>query len=183
MDKKPSVFTRTSAYIPRIENVMRRDIYNEKISGCGGPKDLRDTGSLSSMGFPGSYSNKADCQWNIRVPDGKLVHLHFHNFSLEESEGCLSDKVSITDQLGSLAPCGGSFSSEQGELKSPNWPNDYAGQSVCTWTVKNPSATRFHVAFMHFELQAVNVLGNCVDYVEIFNGATMTSLGQFWYYS
>ncbi|CAL1601098.1 unnamed protein product [Knipowitschia caucasica] len=224
MNKKPSVFTRTSAYIPWIENVMRRDIYNEKISGCGGPKDLRDTGSLSSMGFPGSYSNKADCQWNIRVPDGKLVHLHFHNFSLEESEGCLSDKVSITDQLGSLgthcshvaphdlvsfgntlhlsfssngkivdtgffatykavdpsqAPCGGSFSSEQGELKSPNWPNDYAGQSVCTWTVKNPSATRFHVAFTHFELQAVNVLGNCVDYVEIFNGATMTSLGRF----
>lgn len=29
MDKKPSVFTRSSAYIPWIENVIRRDIYNE----------------------------------------------------------------------------------------------------------------------------------------------------------
>ncbi|KAJ0033684.1 hypothetical protein NQD34_000791, partial [Periophthalmus magnuspinnatus] len=225
MDKKPSVFTRTSAYLPWLENVMRRDIYNEQTSGCGGPKDMTGTaGTLSSMGFPGGYKNKARCQWNIRVPDGKLVHLHFQNFSLEESNGCINDKVRITDQLGSLgthcshitpqdivsfgntlhlsfssndrivdtgfhatwravdasqAPCGGSFSSEQGEMTSPNWPNDYAAQSVCTWTVKNPSASSIHVVFTHFELQAVNILGKCVDYVEIFNGATMTSLGQY----
>lgn len=225
MDKKPSVFTRTSAYIPWIENVVRRDIYNEHTSGCGGPKDLSgEEGTLSSMGFPGSYSNKASCQWNIRVPDGKLVHLHFSNFSLEESDGCIGDKVSIRDQLGSLgthcnhvtpqdivsvgnslhltfssndrvvdtgfhaiwkaidpsqAPCGGSFSSEQGEITSPNWPSDYAGQSVCTWNVKIPTASSIHVAFTHFELQAVNVLGKCVDYVEVFNGVTMTPLGRY----
>lgn len=29
MNKKPSVFTRSSAYIPWIENVIRRDRYNE----------------------------------------------------------------------------------------------------------------------------------------------------------
>lgn len=29
MNKKPSVFTRSSAYIPWIENIIRRDIYNE----------------------------------------------------------------------------------------------------------------------------------------------------------
>lgn len=57
---------------------------------------------MSSMGYPGSYSNKARCQWTIQVPLGKLVHLHFHNFSLEESQHCLNDKVSITDRLGSL---------------------------------------------------------------------------------
>uniref|UniRef100_A0A8C6WR19 Zgc:154142 n=1 Tax=Neogobius melanostomus TaxID=47308 RepID=A0A8C6WR19_9GOBI len=229
MDKKPSVFTRTSAYLPWIKNVMRRDIYIEQTSGCGGPKDLSGTGgTLSSMGFPGSYSNKASCQWNIRVPDGKLVHLHFSNFSLEESDGCMADKISITDQLGKLgthcshvapqdlvsvgntlhlsfssndkvvdtgfhaswkaidppqAPCGGSYSTEQGEITSPNWPSDYAGQSVCTWNVKIPTASSIHVAFTHFELQAVNVLGKCVDYVEIFSGPTMSSLGEFCYYN
>uniref|UniRef100_A0A672YVA8 CUB domain-containing protein n=1 Tax=Sphaeramia orbicularis TaxID=375764 RepID=A0A672YVA8_9TELE len=72
-------------------------------SGCGGPKDLIGAeGSVSSMGFPGSYSNKARCQWNIQVPDGKLVHLHFRNFSLEESDICMNDKVSLRDRLGSL---------------------------------------------------------------------------------
>lgn len=54
------------------------------------------------MGYPGSYSNKARCQWNIQVPVGKVVHLHFHRFSLEESQMCLNDKVTITDKTGSL---------------------------------------------------------------------------------
>lgn len=54
------------------------------------------------MGYPGSYNNKASCQWNIQVPLGKLVHLHFHNFSLEESQMCMTDKVSLTDRIGSL---------------------------------------------------------------------------------
>ena len=54
------------------------------------------------MGYPASYSNKARCQWNIQVPDGKLVHLHFSNFSLEESQMCMNDKVRITDKAGSL---------------------------------------------------------------------------------
>ena len=29
MNKKPSVFTRSSAYIPWIENVIRKELYNE----------------------------------------------------------------------------------------------------------------------------------------------------------
>ena len=72
-------------------------------SGCGGPKDLDGTsGTVSSMGYPGSYSNNARCQWNIQVPVGKLVHLHFHNFSLEESQMCMKDKVTLSDSTGTL---------------------------------------------------------------------------------
>lgn len=72
-------------------------------SGCGGPKDLIGSGgSLSSMGYPGSYSNKALCKWSIQAPPGKLVHLRFHNFSLEESQMCLNDKVRLSDGTGSL---------------------------------------------------------------------------------
>ncbi|KAF0037285.1 hypothetical protein F2P81_010159 [Scophthalmus maximus] len=225
MNKKPSVFTRSSAYLPWIKNVIRRDIYDKHTSGCGGAKDLNGTGgTVSSMGYPGSYSNKARCQWNILVPDGKVVHLHFHNFSLEESQMCMNDKVSLTDRIGPLgtfcshvtpkdlvsygntlritfssndkvvdtgfaatwravdhtqAPCGGSFSSAQGEITSPNWPSDYQAQTVCTWHITIPSAKSVHVAFTHFELQAVNTFGKCVDYVEILNGDSMASLGEF----
>ncbi|KAK1885602.1 Ovochymase-2 [Dissostichus eleginoides] len=209
MNKKPSVFTRSSAYIPWIRNVIRRDLYNQHTSGCGGPKDLIGTnGTVSSMGFPGNYDNKARCEWTIQVPEGQLVHLHFSNFSLEESQLCLNDKVSIRDGVGSLgthcshlpptdlvvdtgftatwrgvspteAPCGGSFNTAQGEINSPNWPNDYQAQSVCTWRITIPAAKSVHIGFTHFELQAVNMLGNCVDYVEVFNGETMASLGRF----
>lgn len=72
-------------------------------SGCGGPKDLTGTGgTVSSMGYPGSYNNKARCQWNIQVSTGKIVHLQFHNFSLEESQMCMNDKVSLSDRIGNL---------------------------------------------------------------------------------
>ncbi|XP_007562022.2 ovochymase-2 [Poecilia formosa] len=225
MDKKPSVFTRSSAYLPWISNVIRRELYNEHTSGCGGPKDLSGAGgTVSSMSYPAAYSNNARCQWNIEAPAGKLVHLHFAGFSLEESQLCLNDKVSLTDTVGSLgtycshvppadlvsdgnklqisfstndkvvdsgftvtwkavdpteAPCGGRFSSNQGEITSPNWPSDYNAQSACTWHINVPSAESIHVAFTDFELQAVNMFGNCVDYVEIFNGETMASLGRF----
>lgn len=54
------------------------------------------------MGFPGGYSNKASCQWTIKVSPGKLVHLHFRNFSLEDSQLCMNDKVSLSDGLGAL---------------------------------------------------------------------------------
>lgn len=85
---------------------------------------------------------------------------------------------SLWHTLKHTAPCGGSFSSSQGELRSPNWPSDYRAQSVCTWRIDIPSAKSIHVAFTHFEVQAANMFGNCVDYVEVFDGKNMSSLGR-----
>uniref|UniRef100_A0A8C1YT96 Zgc:154142 n=1 Tax=Cyprinus carpio TaxID=7962 RepID=A0A8C1YT96_CYPCA len=226
-DKKPSVFTRSSAYLPWIENIIRKDIYDFTSSGCGGLKDLVGTeGMLESMDHPESYSNRASCKWNIRVPTGKNVYLHFSNFSLEETTLCLNDKVTLSDSIGTLGTyctspprdlvaagdtltvsfssndkivdtgfsaiwkaanpadieaavgCGGHFTSQQGELRSPSWPNEYPSQAVCTWTISIPSATGIYITFTHFELQAVNLLGQCVDYVEIFDAAG-SSKGKF----
>lgn len=226
MNKKPSVFTRSSAYLPWIENVIRKDIYNKHDSGCGSPAVLNGTeGTVSSMDFPRSYSNKAKCYWDINVAAGKLVHLHFLNFSLEESDLCLNDKLEISDETGSLgkfcgpvlpqdlvsdgnllhlafssndrvvdvgfaatwraidpteAPCGGVFSGNQGEMMSPNWlSGNYPPLSVCTWRISTPSNTSIHVGFSHFDLQAKNLLGRCVDYVEIINGENLETLGRF----
>uniref|UniRef100_A0A672HRX5 Zgc:154142 n=1 Tax=Salarias fasciatus TaxID=181472 RepID=A0A672HRX5_SALFA len=224
MNKKPSVFTRTSAYIDWIENVIRRELYYEHTSGCGGPLELTGTsGNVSSMHFPGFYDNNAQCQWNIRVPEGKLIHLRFSNFSLEESLNCINDKVTISDTTSSLGvfcshvapndivsdgntlhmsfssndrvtdtgftatwkaidpsetPCGGIFNSEVGEFTSPNWPHDYPSQAVCTWRISVPASKTINVVFTHFEVQAVNVAGSCVDYVEIFAGGNLTSQGS-----
>ena len=76
-----------------------------------------------------------------------------------------------------LVGCGGHFSTEQGELKSANWPSDYPNQAVCTWWVSVPSAKAIHITFTHFDVQAANRLGQCVDYVEIFS-SDMKSLGK-----
>lgn len=224
MDKKPSVFTRFSAYLAWVENIIRKDIYDLTGSGCGGLKDLVGTeGFLSSMNYPDSYINRASCQWNIRVPTGKNVHLHFSNFSLEETTLCLNDKVTLSDNIGALGThcstssprdlvtagdtlsvsfssndkvvdsgfgahwkavdpadietavgCGGHFTSQQGELQSPNWPSNYPNQAVCTWTISIPTARSIYVVFTHFQLQTVNLLGKCVDYVEVFNSSGLS---------
>ncbi|MEQ2274340.1 hypothetical protein XENORESO_018880 [Xenotaenia resolanae] len=60
MNKKPSVFTRSSAYLPWISDVICRDIYNEHTLGCGGPKDLPgEDGTISSLDYPRTYSINA----------------------------------------------------------------------------------------------------------------------------
>uniref|UniRef100_A0A8C5M9H6 Ovochymase-2 n=1 Tax=Leptobrachium leishanense TaxID=445787 RepID=A0A8C5M9H6_9ANUR len=109
MDKKPSVFTRTSAYIDWIHQTMKKYLFDHNVSRCGGAKDLYDgKGTFTSMKFPSTYNNDASCSWNIIAPEDKVVHLHFDNFLIEDSNGCLNDKVVISDELGSLGThCGG----------------------------------------------------------------------------
>ncbi|KAL2098056.1 hypothetical protein ACEWY4_007263 [Coilia grayii] len=228
MDKKPSVFTRASAYIPWMENVIRRNIYDLNTSGCGGTKYLNSTrGTLATMNHPDNYDNNGRCQWHIQAPAGKLIHLSFANLSLEHSLMCMNDKVTLTDQLGpmgtycgigtvpralvtegetlsvtfssngrivdtgfmahyqvvdpseveGLVECGGHFSAQQGELRSPNWPSDYPNNTVCTWRIKAPGAKAIHISFTHFDVQAVNRQGQCLDFVEIFS-SNGTSLGK-----
>ncbi|XP_063074737.1 ovochymase-2 [Engraulis encrasicolus] len=228
MDKKPSVFTRVSAYLPWMENVIRRNMYELHTSGCGGPRYLNSTsGTLSTMDHPHNYDNNAECQWQIQAPAGKLIHMSFASLSLEQSLMCMNDKVALSDQLGSLGTycgigavpqdfvtegetlsvtfssnnrivdtgfmahykvvdpsevaglvgCGGHFTDPSGELQSPGWPTEYPNNTVCTWRIHIAGAKAIHMAFTHFDVQAVNRLGQCLDFVEIFapNG---TSLGK-----
>ncbi|KAM3937400.1 ovochymase-2-like [Leptodactylus fuscus] len=101
MDKKPSVFTRSSAHLNWIDTVIKKDIYDNFSSRCGSAKHLIDrNGQFTSMRYPSTYSNDADCIWNIVAPDDKVIHLHFNSFVLEESASCNNDRVVISDELG-----------------------------------------------------------------------------------
>lgn len=124
-----------------------------------------DTGFTASWKAVDPTEGKVGGKWGKKTT-GKSLHLPSVCFSLP-----------CGAHTHTSAPCGGSFSSSQGELRSPNWPSDYRAQSVCTWRIEIPSAKSIHVAFTHFELQAANLFGNCMDYVEVFDGKKMSSLG------
>ncbi|XP_068136438.1 ovochymase-2-like [Hyperolius riggenbachi] len=111
MDKKPSVFTRASAHLDWIDQIMKKDIYDNYSSGCGNAKDLTDRkGTFTSMRFPSTYKNDASCIWNIVAPSDKVIHLHFSGFLLEDSTLCMNDKVVISDDISSLGThCGGAL--------------------------------------------------------------------------
>ncbi|CAH2301357.1 ovochymase-2-like [Pelobates cultripes] len=110
MDKKPSVFTRTSAYIDWLHQTMKKYLFDNNVSRCGSAKILQDKkGTFTSMRFPLTYTNDASCSWNIIAPADKVIHLHFNNFLIEDSTGCLNDKLSISDELGILGSHCGSY--------------------------------------------------------------------------
>ncbi|XP_063811710.1 ovochymase-2-like [Pseudophryne corroboree] len=88
------------------------------------------------------------------------------------------DPVTIPD----IASCGGVFSTDKGELMSPNWPNSsYPLSHVCTWKITVDPGKQIHIVFTNFMLQIANLLGICQDYVEVFDGdkAGAVKLGQF----
>lgn len=43
------------------------------------------------------------CLWQISVPVGHVIDLHFHNFSLESHEDCSFDFVEVHDSAGTGA--------------------------------------------------------------------------------
>ncbi|CAJ0949057.1 unnamed protein product [Ranitomeya imitator] len=76
-------------------------------SGCGSAKELTErNGIFTSMRYPSTYSNDADCVWNIVAPADEVIHLHFNNFVIEESTLCSNDRIVISDELGSVGDKG-----------------------------------------------------------------------------
>ncbi|KAM3658544.1 membrane frizzled-related protein [Ammospiza maritima maritima] len=66
---------------------------------CGGPLTALE-GQLSTPNHPQPYPHQQLCLWQISVPLGHVIELHFHNFSLESHEDCSFDFVEVHDSAG-----------------------------------------------------------------------------------
>ncbi|XP_069732421.1 membrane frizzled-related protein isoform X1 [Phaenicophaeus curvirostris] len=69
---------------------------------CGGPLTTLD-GHFSTPNHPQPYPHQQLCLWQISVPVGHVIDLHFHNFSLESHEDCSFDFVEVHDSAGTGA--------------------------------------------------------------------------------
>ncbi|XP_053392429.1 tolloid-like protein 1 isoform X5 [Mercenaria mercenaria] len=71
------------------------------------------------------------------------------------------------------AICGGEIHKEQGQLTSPNYPDDYKPNKECVWKITVPEDYSVAVKFQSFEIENHD---NCVyDYLEIRDGHEDTS--------
>lgn len=71
------------------------------------------------------------------------------------------------------AICGGGIQKEQGQLTSPNYPDDYKPNKECVWKITVPEEFSVAVKFQSFEIENHD---NCVyDYLEIRDGHEETS--------
>ncbi|XP_065594401.1 membrane frizzled-related protein [Cyrtonyx montezumae] len=69
---------------------------------CGGPLTTLE-GHFSTPSHPQPYPHQQLCLWQISVPLGHVIDLHFHNFSLESHEDCSFDFVEVHDSAGTGA--------------------------------------------------------------------------------
>lgn len=69
--------------------------------GCGHTVLGPTSGTLASRNFPGTYPNRTQCEWNLRVPEGRTLLLTFGDFDLERSHDCAAGSLTITDGSGS----------------------------------------------------------------------------------
>ncbi|XP_075460263.1 membrane frizzled-related protein isoform X2 [Ascaphus truei] len=70
---------------------------------CGGSLSGLQ-GSLFSPNHPSPYPEQTVCRWLLSVPDGLIIQIKFHNFSLETEGGCKFDYVEIHDSAGLGTP-------------------------------------------------------------------------------
>ena len=89
-------------------------------------------------------------------------------------------KKKYVQWLSFLADCGGDIYKESGQLKSPDFPNNYPNDKICYWIISVPFGFSVTLVFETFEVS--DDASSCrYDYVEVRDGGDLTSkvLGKF----
>ncbi|XP_041806275.1 discoidin, CUB and LCCL domain-containing protein 2 [Chelmon rostratus] len=58
----------------------------QKGDGCGPSVLGPSSGTLSSLGYPGTYPNNTVCEWEISVPRGNRIHFRFAELDIQDSD-------------------------------------------------------------------------------------------------
>lgn len=61
--------------------------------------------------------------------------------------------------------CGGTYTSSEGIIISPNWPNDYAHNRQCIYLISLPVGEKVKLNFTHMNLETHT--GCAFDFVEV----------------
>ena len=51
--------------------------------------------NITSPGYPHGYGPNQNCSWTLQTNPGWHLGIHFHELDLEESPGCVMDKVDV----------------------------------------------------------------------------------------
>ncbi|XP_029559637.1 discoidin, CUB and LCCL domain-containing protein 2 isoform X1 [Salmo trutta] len=71
----------------------------QKGDGCGPSVLGPSSGTLSSLGYPGTYPNHTVCEWEISVPQGRRLHFRFADLDIEDNN-CQVNYLRIYDGVG-----------------------------------------------------------------------------------
>ncbi|XP_055727619.1 discoidin, CUB and LCCL domain-containing protein 2-like isoform X2 [Salvelinus fontinalis] len=71
----------------------------QKGDGCGPSVLGPSSGTLSSLGYPGTYPNHTVCEWEISVPQGRRLHFRFADLDIEDNN-CQVNYLRIYEGVG-----------------------------------------------------------------------------------
>ncbi|XP_069091469.1 discoidin, CUB and LCCL domain-containing protein 1 [Pleurodeles waltl] len=80
----------------------------DTLDGCGHVVIGKESGTLTSKNYPGTYPNDTFCERRIKVPEGKKLHIKFGDLDIESHE-CESSYLKVFDgssELESVNHCG-----------------------------------------------------------------------------
>ena len=79
-------------------------------SNCDFYINITHPGSILSPNYGnGNYPHEIICTWRLAAPQGKVIRLHFNQFSLELSRHCMRDNLRIFDGVASSSDVIGQF--------------------------------------------------------------------------
>ncbi|XP_029444624.1 cubilin [Rhinatrema bivittatum] len=77
-------------------------------TACGGVL-YGEHGSFTSPEYPGTYSNKTDCEWNIVAPMGRIVTVNFASISIDDPGDCTNNYLTLYNVPNSNSPAAGPY--------------------------------------------------------------------------
>ncbi|MEQ2182549.1 hypothetical protein GOODEAATRI_023427, partial [Goodea atripinnis] len=112
---------------------------------------------------------------------GIVVHEigHVIGFWHEHTRPDRDEHVSIIRDNIQPAICGGELKQDNGQIKSPNYPDDYQSNKMCVWKITVAEGFQVGLTFQSFEIEKHDAC--TYDYVEVRDGSSESSplLGRF----
>lgn len=87
--------------------------------------------------------------------------MHFHS---DESGNYPGFQITYSAVEG-LPGCGGTFTSDRGEIHSPGYDGEYPPEVTCEYRIKLPDKSRIKITFLTFSLE--EAIDCAADYVEV----------------
>ena len=84
------------------------------------------------------------------------------------------ESSNVTQWTHRIGACGGSFTTPNGILTSPSYPDNYPKKADCIYTISQPNGTAIVLTFHSMDIR-VSTLGYCPDYLDIRDGSSVAS--------
>ena len=132
--------------------------------------------SLLSCKLPKTICESGEGVEHVKLPKGLCYNSFFHRFTSNYWDSRLGFQIGYessdaTQWSYNSGACGGSFTTPNGILTSPSYPDNYPDNADCVYTISQPTGTVIVLTFHSMDI----FYHQCNDYLEIRDGSSAAS--------